>query len=247
MKRILFFIAAFAMLVSCSMDTTNRSAFPLVATFDYTDVVNESSYKRDSLFFSKQYVDEKYQSALGWGGYIGFFSRLNEDKTRVQGGFTLSCFSGKVKEGSVETPYRAADTTITQNNYLVYYQSRDLAVMPEQDFIFSAPEYGTCSPLVCYITNTTEVVKALKENFVVGDKMILSATGYSQGQKTGQAEMVLAEYSAVRDTIVTRWTKFDLSKLGNVDNIDFEIISSKAVVPAYFCLDDFYTYIALEY
>lgn len=247
MKRILFFIAATLMLASCSMESTDRRAFPLLATFDYTDVPRDQIFQKDSIFFSKQYVDDKNQSALGWGNYIGFFSKLNEDKTNVSGGFILSGFSGKVKEGSVETPYRSADTSIVSNNYLVYLQSKDSSVMPEQDFIFSVPQYGTCTPILCYVTNTTDVVKSVKENFVVGDKMVLSATGYSQGVKTGQTEIVLAEYSAVRDSVVTRWTQFDLSKLGNVDNIDFEIISSKADVPTYFCLDDFYVYLTLEY
>ena len=235
------------MLVSCSMDTTNRSAFPLVATFEYVDVAENQSFKKDSLFFSKQYVDQTNQSVLGWGNYIGFFAKLNEDKTRVLGGFILSGFSGKENESSVQTPYRAADATVAANSYLVYYQNRDSYAMPEQDFIFTMPDYGTCMPVLCYVTNTTEVVKAVKEKFVPGDKMILSATGYLNGQKTGVAEIVLAESSAVRDTVMTTWSKFELSKLGAVDNIDFEIISSKAEIPAYFCMDEFYTYITLEY
>ena len=77
--------------------------------------------------------------------------------------------------------------------------------------------------------------------------MLLSATGYSNGVKTGKAEIVLAESNAMRDTVMTTWSKFDLSKLGAVDNIDFEIITSKPEVPAYFCLDELYTYITLEY
>ena len=235
------------MLASCLKDTTSRSAFPLIATFDYVDVAEDASFKRDSIFFSKQYVDQNNQSVLGWGSYVGFFAKLNEDKTRATGGFVLSAFSGKENEGSVQTPYRAADTTVAANNYLVYYQSRDIYAMPEQDFIFTMPDYGTCVPLVCYVTNTTEVVKAVKEKFVPGDKIILSATGYLDGQKTGVAEIVLAESSSVRDTVMTTWSKFDLSKLGAVDDIDFEIITSKAEVPAYFCMDEFYTYITLEY
>ena len=247
MKRILFFIATTLMLASCLKDSTNKSSFPLVATFDYIDVAEDPSFKKDSIFFSKQYVDQTNQSVLGWGSYIGFFSKLNEDKTRALGGFILSSFASKEKEGSVQTPYRAADTTQIANNYLVYYQSKDISVMPERDFMFTMPDYGTCVPLVCYVTNTTEVVKAVKEKFVPGDKMVLSATGYSNGVKTGKAEIVLAESNAMRDTVMTTWSKFDLSKLGAVDNIDFEIITSQAEVPAYFCLDELCTYITLEY
>ena len=77
MKRILFFIATTLMLASCLKDSTNKSSFPLVATFDYIDVAEDPSFKKDSIFFSKQYVDQTNQSVLGWGSYIGFFAKLN--------------------------------------------------------------------------------------------------------------------------------------------------------------------------
>ena len=47
--------------------------------------------------------------------------------------------------------------------------------------------------------------------------------------------------------IVTKWTFFDLEKLGDVDFIDFEMSSSKEGVPGYFCLDDLMARIDISY
>ena len=71
--------------------------------------------------------------------------------------------------------------------------------------------------------------------FEPGDKLTLKATGYLDGRKTGEASITLAEYSTVKDSIMSRWTAFDLTKLQLFDVIDFEVISTKKEVPAYFC------------
>ena len=70
-------------------------------------------------------------------------------------------------------------------------------------------------------------------------RLTLKATGYLDGRKTGEASITLAEYTTVKDSIMSRWTAFDLTKLQLFDVIDFEVISTKKEVPAYFCLDYF--------
>lgn len=247
MKRILFFIVSALMLISCLEESSYTSTYALQATFEYTDLGDGNTFDKDSVFFNTAYVDNDNQSALGWGSYVGFLTKLNDSRSASIGGFVLSSFTGKVREGCPETPYRTADTTIVNNNYLVFYDNKDQSNMPSDDFIFSMSAYGTCSPIACFVTNTTDVVKSVKENFAAGDKLILKATGYAGGLKTGEAEMVLAEYSALKDTIVTSWTKFDLLKLGSVDKIDFDVVTTKDIVPEYFCMDEFQAAISLEY
>lgn len=69
------------------------------------------------------------------------------------------------------------------------------------------------------------------------------ATGYdANDQATGTAEFMLCNG---KDNIVSEWTKFDLSKLGKVVKIEFNLVGSDDLVgdyglncPAYFAYDD---------
>lgn len=247
MKRILFSALSALLLMSCLNESSYLSTYTLYATFEYSDLGEGNTFDKDSVFFNKSFVDESNQSAIGWANYVGFLTRLNDSRSACIGGFVLSSFPGKVGEGSLETPYRAADTTLVKNCYLVFYDNKDQSNMPDDHFIFTMADYGTCAPVGCYVTNTTEVVESVKEHFASGDKLILTATGYAKGLKTGQAEMVLAEYNALKDSVVTSWTKFDLTKLGTVDKIDFDVVTTKDIVPEYFCMDEFQAAISLEY
>ena len=69
------------------------------------------------------------------------------------------------------------------------------------------------------------------------------ATGYdANGSATGTAEFMICNG---KDNIVSEWTKFDLSKLGKVIKIEFNLVGSDDLVgdyglncPAYFAYDD---------
>lgn len=98
-----------------------------------------------------------------------------------------------------------------------------------------------------YVNNTAEVVEAVKQNFVDGDRLVLKATGYLNGTKTGEAEIELAEYTEQKDSIIVNWTPFDLDKLGKVQYVEFEMISTKDNIPTAFCMDDMVARISLEY
>ena len=69
--------------------------------------------------------------------------------------------------------------------------------------------------------------------------MTLKAKGYLAGKPTGEAEIVLAERTTAKDSIMSAWTLFDLSKLGTIDDVDFEIESPRDLgIPLAFCIDD---------
>lgn len=100
-----------------------------------------------------------------------------------------------------------------------------------------------------YVTNTSYVLHSLK----LGDDFApaagaattykIVATGLdSDGNTTGTAELLLCNGS---DNIITEWTKFDLSGLGKVVKIMFNIVGSEDLIgdygmntPAYFAYDD---------
>ena len=82
---------------------------------------------------------------------------------------------------------------------------------------------------------------------LTGDRLTLKATGYLNGIKTGEESIALAEFTAKKDSIVSTWTKFDLSGLASVDFVDFEVVSTREEVPAYFCMDDFVASVTVSY
>jgi hypothetical protein len=96
------------------------------------------------------------------------------------------------------------------------------------------------------VNNTSLVVKTIKERFHLGDRLTLKAVGYLDGKMGPSVEMLLADYSAQKDSVVTVWTPFELSKLGTVDRIDFELLSTKEI-PLYFCMDNMTATVSLSY
>ena len=78
----------------------------------------------------------------------------------------------------------------------------------------------------CYVNNSENVRQAIESEggFVPGDRLELIATGYTEdGKKTGSASFVLADCSAVKDSIVTSWTPFDLSKLSAISMLTLNL------------------------
>jgi hypothetical protein len=105
---------------------------------------------------------------------------------------------------------------------------------------------------LCQVTNTTKVAEEIAATFQRGDKLTLVATGYKGGQMTGKAEINLADYTQndksgqPKDSIVSKWTNFDLGALASIDKINFALVSTKSV-SQYFCLDNVIADIAIEY
>lgn len=260
MKRFIFAIAVVFSAVSCFEDGSTVINDTLFTTFDYSYV--SDSYAKDSVYV---------EGPFGWSNLLIFSNKVvkeNEKFKEFKGGFALSCLSGDVpvpekddaeaksgegvdvtddgsgaEEPAVINPFRVYAPMGTKNNYAVFFQTDD---MPEHDVVFGASSVGTCTMTACYVNNTVEVVDFVKRNFVVGDRITLRAKGSLGGNPTGTAEINLADYSAREDSVVTAWTLFDLKKLGSVDAVDFEIISSKDA-PKVFCLDVMVASVTLTY
>ena len=130
--------------------------------------------------------------------------------------------------------------------YVVHYTNPFSFFLPDYDIQFLNEDYGTCVPSGCYVNNTSPVVKTIKERFHLGDRLTLKAVGYLDGKMASSVEMLLADYSAQKDSVVTVWTPFELSKLGTVDRIDFELLSTKEI-PLYFCMDNMTATVSLSY
>ena len=233
MKRLFFIICSLFLISACLDDGSgSTTSYTNTADFQYSSI----SFSQDSTFFNTT-TPEGY-------GYdvLNFYHRLDADKVRVEGGFILSCLempeSGNTEGlANIYRCYLANAKDGSENIYSVFSQNKDAALMPEHDIHFPYKANGSCILQGCFITNTVEVADYVKENFEVGDRITLKATGYLDGVKTGDASINLVDISALKDSIVSVWTPFELEKLGAIEYVDFEIISTKADAPAAFCLD----------
>ena len=135
------------------------------------------------------------------------------------------------------------------NTYLVYQLN---AYRPECDIEFLVPTNGTCMIKSCQVANTAKVAEEIAEKFERTDRLVLKATGYKNGKPTKTVEMALADYTQndktgqPKDSIVSKWTTFDLSSLQLVDKVKFEMECSKNI-QQFFCLDNLEADITLNY
>lgn len=245
MNRIAIFLIALFSFASCMSDTNYSESFTAYATFEYLGEDYSQLFGSDSLYFSTE-AYENLESAIGWS-VLGYSAKLSPGKDSFAGGFILSHLRpANDTTDFPANPYRVYGDPGKTNTYMVFHDN-PAGLMPAHDMFFTMTTYGTCVPAGCGICNTAEVVRFVRENFEDGDRLVIKATGYLDNAVCGTAEFPLADYATFRDSVVTKWTLFDLEKLGDFDFIDFAISSTKEGVPPYFCLDDFIAQVSIEY
>ena len=247
MKRLFFILSIVLMVSSCFGDgPMTTKSYTLVASFEYSEqtYTDEEFFGADSLYFDAV-------NGMGFGyGDMNFFHKADTVAGEFKGGFLLSYLdipTSEVTEG-LDNRYRVNSTQgLGRNTFAVFHQNEDESMMPEHDSRFLWTQYGTCVMVGCHVNNTVMVADSIKANFQIGDRLVVKATGWLNSQKTGEAEVILADFSAQKDSIVTAWTEFDLSELGSVEYVDFEIESSNQSVPLYFCIDNITASVDLAY
>lgn len=239
MKKVILFVCAVVMAVSCSLTGGSYQKYQILTTFDYESMgVNYAeSFGADSVYF-----DSVNKNGAYWQDLL--FHQKISDNGDFLGGFAISYLApsgmGEKKEGDyVYSDYKVAGPKLPSNQintYAVWYQNPDATKMPEKAVTFISWSLATCVLSHCYVNNTEAVYYAAKKNFTNGDKLTLTATGYLDGIMTGEETITMA----LPDTVMYNWTKFDLKKLGSIDKIDFELRSSNGSfgVPMTFCLDE---------
>jgi hypothetical protein len=249
-------IAAVVVVVSSCFKSNYSESYQLVANFEYGKVLE---LRKDSTYFAAE--------GFGIGfNYLVFCHDIDMTTKEYKGGFRISALEGQirpVKEEENDSEHVDSDEVAPLdmvwrahsvpgvNTYMVYYMSQN---RPEYDIEFLMPTNGTCVMKACHVTNTAKVAEEIATKFVRGDKMTLKAIGYKDGKETGVAEIALADFTQndkagqPKDSIVSRWTTFDLSKLAAVDKVRFEIeMLGESDVQKYFCLDNLIADIAIEY
>lgn len=245
MRRILLLLTTLVAVVSCFEKSTFSQSQKIIASMEFDSYDYSKLFGKDSL-----YCDTLYKRGISWGP-LDFYHSVNKETAEFEGGFILSYLSGLDKTDGLpynEFRVNVKDSLILRNTYLVFRQTDK---MPEHDMGFNLAKSGTLSSCVmnsCFVTNTVAVAEAVKEQFVMGDKLLLKARGYKDGKETGTAEIMLAEKTSARDSIVHSWTAFDLSNLGNVDYVDFEFeCPAGKNIPLAVCVDNMIANVAITY
>lgn len=255
MKKIFLILSLVVSLGSCIKDGEFTDTRPVYVTFEYAAMDYPKVFGADSLFFESE---QGY--GVGWQ-YMAFLHKVDTVNWNFEGGFALSHLKGSSFDPTDSLSLAQSDslmfardrfrvnvpTSQMSGTYAVFYGNPDETKMPAHEMEFLAVKYGTCSPLVCFVNNTKYVAYKIANTFEEGDRLTLKATGYLNGIKTGEESIALAEFTAKKDSIVSTWTKFDLSGLASVDFVDFEVVSTREEVPAYFCMDDFVASVTVSY
>lgn len=148
----------------------------------------------------------------------------------------------------------AAGGAYEGNNYAVAYYSAPsvwFAGYMDPILLTNSAEPQTITGF--YITNTVYTLDAIlngdyaSDAFAQGDYMSVTAKGYNGSEKTGEVVFYLADYrseNADEHFALNTWRWFDLSSLGAITRLEFELFTTKSdaygfTTPTYFCLDNF--------
>lgn len=249
MKKILFFAAIAFSMVSCLDKGSFSQSYTADVTFEFSDQVYTNDFGEDSVYVCP---NEEAQG-FTYMKYPLFFGQ-KQVGGELKGGFAMSYLKGEKdgkleKEANFNDAFRvhAAAGATGSKTYAVFYDNPSEAMMPQYDIEFGYKDNGSCMPLGCYVNNTTLVARKVREHFQDGDKLTLKAKGTKFDGSVSEVSIVLAEYTEAKDSVMYNWTSFDLSKLGVVNFVDFEVESTNPQVPGYFCLDGYLASISVMF
>jgi len=183
------------------------------------------------------------------------------------GDFTFATYVDSTKYGTYY--YDVAVSALTANNFVADYSvGYDMKSAPggaaegDNFAVWYNNYYGNAWVKVAsrqivsgmYVTNNTYAVSSMEngdsyaKKFAQDDWFKLTITGYQLSEKdttkVGTVEFYLADFRKEgKHYIVKDWTWCDLTDLGSVDAIGFELTSSDTGAwgmntPAYFCFDE---------
>lgn len=277
-KKVLACASLLCVLTSCLKDTGTEANYTLVDNGNYSNA--SDFFENGATVFIFPEPEEGDESAFVSQNTIVYFSKSSSGT--LFGGFALSRQEWTAPEpddsDDPESDGSETETVTAPEPCSVYGKSvgtpntffyfRQTQTMPEHDMAFAASNVGTCTPAGVMVCNSAPTVRKIRgENvsedvFNLNGDYILTATGYLNGQKTGSATFLLAgkgkskvpatEENPQRDSIVTSWSPFDLSKLGQIDYIDFDLSFSNSEDERLLdytdvCLDNFTASIHLKF
>lgn len=257
MKRILIFVSVLTcamMMVSCLDGGGTKASFTSVSSFSYNDQIVDLA-AADSISSSKSKNIEEQLAAFP-SQAVYFYSKINEDG-EYAGGFIYSQLSENLKVNALEDEEAAVTTRKARhrayaekpkrdNSYLVWNETGGLAC--DLAFVANYNDNCTATAVGMFVANTLYNAEKIREEFEVGDRLVLTVQGYLKDTPAGEAvSVVLAEKTAAKDSVMVDWHAISLDKIGQFDKIKMSITGTNAAVLPAFCMDDFTAKINLEY
>jgi len=225
---IIFILLLILGVAACSDEDTFITSFS-----DFEDIeLNEQSYRNgedstgDFTHYNRIYSNTYYPDWNTWSGfaYSNIINYLYYNETAKYAAFP----SGGANESE---------------NYLVGHQFEKVTIE------FKRLE----EPRLVQLTNCTYTALAIKYGYGYAKKFggpdgrdpdwfKITVTGIGHANEiTGTIDFFLADFrfdDDALDYIVDKWEYVDLSGLGEVKRLEFELTSSDAGTPLYFCLDN---------
>ena len=171
------------------------------------------------------FVFDNYFSDFSWGGFM----YTNKSDITTAGYTNNSAITGKAHSGKV---YLTANTSTNTPAVVSFKDGNSYTV---QGF---------------YVTNSTYAYLSMKngddfaKKFVEGDWFKLKVSGKDASNNVTQViEIYLADFRNGKSEMLNTWKWIDLSQLGAISCLDFELSSSDIGdwgmnTPSYFCMDD---------
>lgn len=165
-----------------------------------------------------------------WGGY-GAFNYTNIVDT-VTNSFTND------KAAITGSGYNSS-------NYGVAYLSADWPANPDKSVLVGAKLEGAAagSKVVgMYVTNATWSYHYMNTTYENGDWYKLVVRGYlNNAQVADSVTYTLGSFATGDTVLIKTWEWLDLTSLGNVDSLSFQVMSSDEYTPFYFAFDNLTT------
>lgn len=247
-------VSAALVAVSCMNNGSFKSSYNDYFPFE-SDYL--SNYTSDSLYFKGDFIQSSAGQTLIFHGKRAVEDI--EDVADFKGGFMLSLLrdtlveEGHLAKGIYRSTYATvADTTGADNSKGFAIFRYNPGNMPEHCVTFPHTAYGSCRPQLVSVCNTNLVANAVKYGygscraFQPGDYMKLVITSVLNGYPSANVEIMLAEYTDSGLNMIDSWKRFDLTKLGDFDYLEFSILSNVDDVPLYCCIDGMVVSVDLE-
>ena len=240
-SALIMLAAASVLASSCLSSGGSKSDYVLQASFDgyANEQIFSQYFNSDSVYFAKQILTDEYsclnsvyEDPIFSGGFCLSAKRdsLNTDKTEISDYSSAGSGAG----------YRDSDA------YAVYIQNS----RPEYGWqiYLSGFDVGTCNMSGFLINNVSKTIKAIEDSPLQdGDYLTVTVTGYLNGAQGQSVTVDLVKNTNTTRTVVTSWTEVDLSSIGNVDALKFEVSTNRIDFPESFCLDNLTAKVHVEY